>query len=161
LRFSAETRNIGTGDLVLGNPATNSLFVWAQCHGHYHFERYMQYDLLTTNGDVAAAGRKIGFCVMETTRWSPTANPTQKYTCQNQGLQAGWADTYCDTIACQYIDITGVPAGDYILRMTINPDNLIPESNYDNNTIQVLVSIPPPTCSQLPGNDDFTNAIPL
>jgi hypothetical protein len=159
LRFNAETRNIGSGDLVLGNPATNSLFVFAQCHAHYHFEHYMQYDLMTLNGDVAAAGRKIGFCVMETTRWLPTANPTQKYTCVNQGLQVGWADTYGDTIACQYIDITGVAAGDYVIRMTINPDNLIPESDYNNNTIQIPVTIPPASCTSTPTNDAFTNGL--
>ena len=39
LRFNAETRNVGAGDLILGDPHTNSLFVWANCHGHFHFER--------------------------------------------------------------------------------------------------------------------------
>src|SRR5262249_13254561 len=90
---------------------------------------------------------------------SPTANPTQKYTCGNQGLQAGWADTYNDTIACQYIDITGVAAGDYLIQMTIKPDNLIPESNYANNMIQIPFTIPPASCTSSPTNDNFTNGL--
>src|SRR2546423_6362591 len=32
LAFTSQTRNVGAADLVLGNPATNSLFVFDPCH---------------------------------------------------------------------------------------------------------------------------------
>jgi lysyl oxidase len=159
MRFDNETRNIGSGDLVLGNPANNPLFVYASCHGHYHFEQYMQYDLIDTNGNVAAAGHKVGFCLLDVGRWSPTANPSSKYNCTSQGIQSGWFDVYTTNLACQYIDITGVPPGNYLLQMVVNPDNLIAEANYENNLVQIPITIPPATCATVPPNDLFANAI--
>ena len=158
LSFTTETRNIGAGDLVLGDPSTNSLFHWAACHGHYHFEEFANYDLLDTNGNVVASGHKVGFCLLDDHPWSATANPQAKYNCAYQGIQSGWADVYQAGLPCQYIDVTGVPAGDYVLRMVVNPDNLLVESDTNNNTTLVPVSIPPVNCVSAPANDNFTNA---
>jgi hypothetical protein len=161
LSFSTETRNIGSGDLVMGNPATNTLFTWASCHQHYHFEQFANYDLLDTNGNVVAIGHKVGFCLEDVKMWSPTANPSVKYNCNFQGIQKGWADVYAAGLPCQYIDITGVPAGDYVLRLIVNPDNLLPESNTANNTTLVPVTIPPTSCpsGSEPANDNFAAPI--
>jgi hypothetical protein len=162
LVFDAETRNIGSGDLVLGDPSTNALFVYASCHGHWHFEQFAQYDLLGTNGNIVATGHKVGFCLGDVNPWSPTAKP-KRFDCalgnKNQGIQVGWADVYTEDLACQYIDITGVPAGDYILELIVNPDNLIAESNTGNNTTLVPISIPAATCVSVPTNDSFANPI--
>ncbi|MEY2428068.1 MAG: hypothetical protein QOJ40_953 [Verrucomicrobiota bacterium] len=163
--FNAETRNIGSGDLVVGNPATNSLFRWATCHQHYHFEQFGEYNLLDTNGNVVATGHKVGFCMTDDHPWSPTANQSAKYDCNYQGIQAGWADVYGASYAsgaplpCQYIDVTSVPPGSYIIQMTINPDNLITEANTANNTTLVPFSIGPPSCVSAPINDNFANAV--
>src|ERR1043165_5747163 len=54
LRFTTETRNQGTADIYLGNPATNPQFVYAPCHGHYHFNNYAHYGLLDSNGQEVA-----------------------------------------------------------------------------------------------------------
>jgi hypothetical protein len=159
LNFNTETRNIGAGDLYLGNPATNSLFVWASCHGHYHFEQFADYELLDGNGNTVAGGHKIGFCVLDDHAWSPTANPQAKYDCWNQGIQSGWADVYVAGLPCQYIDITGITPGNYTLKMTINPNGLIAESNTNNNTTLVPVTIPPDYCLVGPFNDNFANGL--
>ena len=159
LTFNAELRNIGAGDLVIGDPSTNSLFQWASCHGHYHFEEFAQYSLLDTNGNTVAVGHKVGFCLSDDRVWSPTANPSAKYNCAYQGIQAGWADVYEATLPCQYVDITGVPPGNYILRMALNPAGLIAEANTNNNVTLVPVTIPPATCVSVPVNDNFANAI--
>src|ERR1043166_1349564 len=159
LNFNTETRNMGAGDLYLGNPATNSLFVWASCHGHYHFERFADYELLDGNGNVVASGHKVGFCVLDDHAWSPTANPQAKYDCWNQGIQPGWADVYVAGLPCQYIDITGITPGNYTLQMTINPDGLIAESNTNNNTTLVPVNIPPDYCLVGPFNDNLANGL--
>ncbi len=121
LYFSTETRNVGAGDLVMGDPATNPLFHFASCHGHYHFEEFAVYDLLDGNGNKIASSHKVGFCLLDVHPWSPTANPQAKYDCNNQGIQAGWADVYPAGLPCQYIDITGVPSGEYVLRLEVNP----------------------------------------
>src|SRR5439155_11927 len=108
LRFSTETRNQGTADIFLGNPASNPLFVWAPCHGHYHFNNYASYRLLDSNGQSAATGLKIGFCLLDSIRWSPSAPSSARYTCSNQGIQRGWGDLYDSTLDGQWIDITTV-----------------------------------------------------
>jgi len=161
LNFTTETRNIGAGDLMLGNPATNTLFHWASCHGHYHFEEFANYDLLDTNGNVMAYGHKVGFCLLDDHAWSPTASPQAKYDCWNQGIQAGWADVYAAGLPCQYIDVTGVPGGNYTLRLTVNPDGLIAESDTNNNVTLVPVTIPKADqiCLLGPFNDNFSTGM--
>ena len=167
LRFNFETRNIGKGDLVLGKPAENPLFRFASCHGHYHFEAFAQTTLLDTNynpvilGRGVVAGRKIGFCILDFVRWSPTAEAARKYDCKNMGLQAGWSDVYEEDLECQFVDITGVPPGSYLLQLTVNPDGLLTEADLANNTAYVPVNISPTNCNTPPANDAFTNAVTI
>jgi hypothetical protein len=174
LRFNMETRNIGQADLVLGIPLTNSLFRFATCHAHYHFEAFAQYVLLHTNLNPVmldtnvVAGRKTGFCVLDFFPWRPGAPTTKKYDCavtpaaltnSLQGIQAGWADVYTSDLDCQFIDITGVPSGNYKLLVAVNPDNVLLETDYNNNSTIVDVFIPPEGCTTAPPNDAFTGAI--
>jgi hypothetical protein len=159
LSFSTETRNIGAGDLIMGDPATNSLFYWATCHQHYHFESFAEYNLLDLSNNIVATGHKVGFCLEDVHSWAPGANPEKKYNCTYQGIQSGWADVYAAGLPCQYIDITSVPPGNYVLQLIVNPDNLIQEANTANNETRVPVTIPPTDCLSAPPNDDFTNAL--
>src|SRR5439155_1220797 len=154
LRFSTETRNQGTADIFLGNPASNPLFVWAPCHGHYHFNNYASYRLLDSNGQSAATGLKIGFCLLDSIRWSPSAPSSARYTCSNQGIQRGWGDLYDSTLDGQWIDITDVPDGNYTLELEVNPLHILPESDYSNNITRVAVAIG----SATPANNNFVNA---
>jgi hypothetical protein len=145
LRFSLRTRNVGAGDLVLGDPGcppcaanpgapcTNPLYVCAPAHGHPHFAGYADAELVRADDGVAALGRKIGFCVLDSECSTP------KYTCSFQGLSAGCADVYPSTLPCQYIDLTGVElaAGSYRLRVTVDPEQRIVEADEANNTIEL------------------------
>ena len=154
LRFSSEMRNQGAADLYLGNPATNPQFEWAPCHGHYHFGDYANYRLLDSAGREAARGLKVGFCLLDTVRWDPNASSQPRYTCSDQGIQKGWADIYDSTLDGQWIDITGLPDGNYTLEIAVNPQRAIIESNYDNNITRIPVSIG----SVRPANDNFASA---
>jgi hypothetical protein len=142
LRFSTETRNVGTADLVLGSPASNPSFVWGSCHGHYHFNSFAAYRLLNTAGQVVRTGNKVGFCLMDITRNSSTANPSARYNCSNQGIQAGWADVYSSNLTGQWIVITGLASGSYILEVEVDPMGYITEANETNNITRVNVTIP-------------------
>ena len=49
LRFTAGIANVGAADLFIGNPddyAASGFFVYAPCHGHYHFKNYARYELV-------------------------------------------------------------------------------------------------------------------
>ena len=143
LRFDVATPNIGTADLVLGDPRSNTnIFEFSPCHGHYHFTGYASYELLTTNDSSVITGRKQAFCLEDFARYSITAGPA-KFTCSYQGISVGWQDIYGSYLDCQWLDITGVLPGDYVLRVTINPEQRLIESNYSNNTATATVRIAP------------------
>ena len=157
MRFDVSAANIGTADLFLGDPAANpDLFAKSPCHGHYHFSGYASYELMNASGEVLITGRKQAFCLEDFERYSPTAG-SAKYTCQYQGISVGWADTYGSYLDGQWLDVTGIPPGNYQLRVTINPYNVygksvpgwtlaaataMTESSYGNNIAQLPVTIP-------------------
>ena len=141
LRFSTESRNIGGGNVVMGRPEGNPNFEFQECHGHYHFKGFAAYTLRDLDGAIVAQGRKVSFCLEDVSQWDPQAPFDAKFDCENQGIQAGWSDIYDGGLPGQWIDITGLPAGDYELEITINPEHLIPEADYTNNTTIVPVTI--------------------
>ena len=141
LRFDVATPNIGSADLVLGDPSLSPLFVFSACHRHFHFSGYALYELLDASGATVLTGRKQAFCLEDFLPWDPGAGAAQ-FTCGNQGISVGWQDIYASHLDCQWLDVTGVPRGQYQLRVTINPDLLLTESDYGNNVATVPVKIP-------------------
>lgn len=185
LRFTVMTPNIGDTDIALGDPnehvaAGDGLYEFASCHRHFHFRHYATYQLVDpATGHVWRAAKR-GFCMLDTDPnpaylGQPPRQP-QFRSCGavgipgNQGISAGWADTYRYFLAGQYFVLDGgdgqpeVPPGDYIIRITVNPgfvpapgestafaspDPLHPgvyhqlfESNYENNVGEFAVTIP-------------------
>lgn len=138
LRFTTVTANLGTGDLYFGPPEQNPLFEFSACHGHYHFSGYADYELVDGNG-VVVSGHKQAFCLLDTLQVTPGA-PGPYYTCANQGIGAGWADSYANFLPCQWIDITDVTPGVYTLRVRVNPTMTFEESDYSNNTLDLPVT---------------------
>lgn len=141
LRFSTETRNVGTADLVLRSPVNNPLFTYAPCHGHYHFNNFAEYRLLDAAGQPAAVGQKVGFCLEDVSRWDSTANSNPQYDCDYQGIQAGWSDIYSRNLPGQWVDITDVPAGTYVLEIRLDTANRIAEADETNNVARAQVVI--------------------
>jgi len=156
LAFSTQTANIGGSDIVLGDPTTTPGFEFASCHGHFHFEGYADYQLLDGAGAVAATGHKQAFCLLDSEPVGiPGAPTTPRFHCGFQGIQRGWSDVYGSGLDCQWVDITDVAEGDYTLRIRINPDHVIQEADFTNNTADIPVHIGTPavldplaSCSQ-------------
>jgi hypothetical protein len=138
LRFSTVTANQGTGDLYLGNPEGNPLFEFSACHGHHHFLGYALYELVDGNGTLVT-GNKQAFCLLDSVQVEP-GSPGPKYTCELQGISAGWADSYPYFLPCQWLDITGLTPGEYTLRVSVNPDQILPETDYGNNVLSIPVT---------------------
>jgi hypothetical protein len=97
---------------------------------------------------VVVTGSKQGFCLED----FGCAHP--QYDCGNQGITVGCVDVYSAGLPCQYVDITdaNLPDGDYTLRVTQDPQNVIAEANESNNVATATVHLgppsipPPPTC---------------
>jgi hypothetical protein len=147
LRFATATPNIGSADVFLGAPQDHpELFVFSPCHQHYHLDGYASYELLDSTGQLVLRGRKQAFCLMDENQYSPDAGP-RKYDCTNQGISVGWEDVYGSDLDCQWLDVTQVPPGNYLLRITVNPQRadgtyLLSESDHSNNVAVVPVTIP-------------------
>jgi len=160
LIFNTETRNIGDADIRLGNPAQNTNYVYALCHRHYHFTDFADYQLVNSSGQTVAIGLKAGFCLLDSIRWQVGAPVSEKYDCSFQGIQRGWADVYHRDLSCQWVDITGLPAGIYRLVIEVNPAGRLPERTRTNNLTQLSVYIDD-ACTGSPTNDSFADAVTI
>ena len=72
------------------------------------------------------------------------------------GISPGVGDYYASQLTDQWVDITGVAPGPVTLRATMNPDQVIIESDYTNNTLEETRTIPgalaTPTTANVPAN---------
>ena len=143
LRFDASIANVGAGDLRIGDPSSRpGLFHFSPCHGHYHMNGFSTYQLLNSSGIEVRRSRKQGFCLRDDRPFLPDAPASKGFDCDRQGITRGWQDVYDKSLDCQFLDVTGVPPGRYNLKVTVNPDQLLRESNYGNNSVTVVVRIP-------------------
>lgn len=185
LRFSVTTPNIGQGDVYVGSPLAHmdpngdgdfadqdGLFEFASCHAHFHFQHYATYALIDANGHEWRAAKQ-GFCMLDTDPYNTkTGDGGWQYrNCGstdhdgNQGVTAGWADTYVFKLGGQYFVLDGgdgqaeVPPGTYTIRVVVNPPfapvagepcpvtdpqgmcHQFAESNYANNVGEATVQI--------------------
>jgi hypothetical protein len=57
------------------------------------------------------------------------------------GISVGWADVYNWYLADQYIEVSGVPDGYYVLETLADPEDTIVELDDDDNASSVLIEI--------------------
>lgn len=140
LKFSLQTPNEGEGDFWVGDINDSELFEFDTCENSQTFDGYARFMLLDDQDKVVAEGHKEAFCLMDYQRM-PGTEGGATYHCGYQGIASGWSDIYSYYLECQWIDITDVEPGDYTLRVEVNFDDLIAESDYDNNSAEVSVTL--------------------
>lgn len=129
-------------------------FTYHAAHGHIHFDDWTIFRLRQVLpgggvGPVVGTGEKTSFCILEIHAYNSSApghNTAPSYSScgQIQGLRPGWADVYGSSLTGQYIELTGIPDGVYWLEGVVDPNNLVLESNPNNNTVRIQVAIGTP-----------------
>jgi hypothetical protein len=117
-------------------------------HDHWHIQRVASYELYPVAGTAQAVARssKVGFCFYDTRRYRPSlpgAPSSRRYGSAGcgtrtartlrHGISVGWADRYGSELAFQAIDVSGLPAGDYYLKVTADPNGDFLELSEPNN----------------------------
>ena len=145
LRVSTRVENVGEADLLLGSPDDTTAPTTSTCGGEPRFSAFLRYELVDSTGpqlrqDMAAR--------CSTPASSQLSLP---FDCDYQGLWSGFSQTYGPAPfgsepaeECEWLDITDLLPGDYTLRVTVNPDGVLPERNRGNNTpVELPIVIPP------------------
>ena len=125
-------------------------------HRHWHLDDFVRYELRSLDGRVAARDRKSGFCLID--RWGLArrvrgirpALPRFVGDCATlqpdalrveQGSSVGYTDRYPAFFHGQDLELTGLPAGRYLLVQTANPERRLREVDYSNNAASLLVRL--------------------
>jgi len=128
-------------------------------HQHYHYNNFAQSNLWLAGSmgqrlgpAPVRTGRKVGFCVedevLDPNKWGRPGVGPRTYRAPDclftafsdtnfnyliQGVTKGWADIYEWFLPGQYLEVTGVPDGDYVLETIFDPDDKILESDDVND----------------------------
>lgn len=138
-------------------------------HAHFHYKNFGQAFLYQLHPDgtleKVRESRKNGFCMIdvENTRFGldddglphkgeaartyyfPRCNaPTERDrhgTYMVNGISVGWADVYNWFLADQYIEISGVPDGLYVIETMANPIRTVHEATFDDNAARATIRL--------------------
>jgi Lysyl oxidase len=131
-------------------------FVRLADHAHWHLIGFERYELRSAvTGRLVARDRKSGFCVgnrytvIDGAPLTPRSGQFDENCGKNrpglltvaEGLSPGWADDYKANLEGQFIDITSVPAGRYLLVHRTNVDGDVREASRGNDSASALLSL--------------------
>jgi hypothetical protein len=140
-------------------PSSATMFYSGDGHDHWHVKDAARYKLRQLGGSgQVREGVKEGFCFYEVWPYNltlPGAPESKHYregnTCGGSeheearqvkmGLSVGWTDIYSYALPFQWIDITGLPSGTYVLRTVVDPANQFKESRQANNYTWVKIEL--------------------
>jgi hypothetical protein len=157
VKFNTDIFNQGTTTFAPPNPPTErpDLYEWASCHGHFHIAALSEFYLIDPKtGKKLVRGLKRSYCAVDHAIIEPGPNApcTAQSTCAEQGISRGWVDVYSSELDCQFLDVTDVPSGHYIIRQCVNPERKFYETSMENNCIDTPYFLPPkPKATNPPG----------
>jgi len=151
------TQNIYQSDgSIVASPTATSLVWGGDGHNHWHVVDLEGADLVPEGGGPVLASAKHGFHAADGAAWNltlPSAPQSKVYkacfsrSCQigalavREGISVGWMDTYAFLLVNQWIDITGIPDGTYVLTLSADPNHYFTEASTANNTATARLSI--------------------
>ena len=138
------------------HPTNATMFYDGDGHRHWHVRDLQEWTLVHATADpnaeasVLRSGAKSGFCFWDNYPYPGTGSKAYLGTAECQmrpdgsipmGLSVGWGDEYPSTIAGQYIDITGLALGDYIVTLRADQRTEFVESSESNNSACARIRI--------------------
>jgi len=161
MRVNQRIYKVGGGHITLPTRATlHFTDVGAYFGGSYwKVHQLAHFDLLRVRkdgslGPVVRTSPKLNYCLRDLERTRPgRRSPSYRhYPGCNQdpyihrdtlGTSVGWSDIYPAAYSKQWINVAGL-RGCFVYRMTVDPKEVLFESNEDDNTSQVRVRLPYP-----------------
>jgi Lysyl oxidase len=136
----------------------------ADGHDHWHVQGVTVYEAWKeSDPDTIRRGAKTGICFLDSEPWNLSIRGARRapyyrgHGCGTRGsvnihagLSVGWADNYPWSFAFQWIDITGLPGGTYMVRTTVDIQNHYDESVETDNCVWARIRIPHPGTSRQP-----------
>jgi Lysyl oxidase len=144
-----------TGSIAVRMPLR---YVRSETHAHWHLLGFERYELRrAVDGRVVAPDKKTGFCLGDrydaNSRVRIENEPEEPVWTQEcgrgspellavaEGISPGYGDDYVPRLEGQFVDVTRVPPGRYLLVHRANPDRALRESDYANNAASVLLQL--------------------
>jgi hypothetical protein len=138
-------------------PVGELRYVVAETHQHWHLLPFDDYELRRGDGtgEVVRAF-KSGFCLGDRYRerrvapLEAAAAPYYTGDCGRgersllsirQGISTGYGDIYVPNLEGQWLDVTGLPAGEYVLAHVVNAGRRLRESEYGNNAASLRIRL--------------------
>ena len=136
-----------------------------EAHGHFHYREFAQARLWKADAHgkkVGSApvrvGNKVSFCIIDVKidAWAQDGDVPRRYGVPRclfptefdeefsyivSGISRGWADIYNWFLPDQYLEVSGLPDGDYIVESIADPANGILESDETNNCFGNLIRL--------------------
>ncbi len=134
-------------------------------HAHFHYKNFAQSRLWRSNqsgtrlgSEPVVEGKKNGFCMIDVenvgfgkkgdaarTYYFPRCNaPTETEgsdVYMVNGISVGWADVYNWFLADQYLEVSGLEDGYYLLETVTDPAKTVEESNERDNVVSILIEL--------------------
>jgi hypothetical protein len=132
-------------------------FVVSETHRHWHLLGFETYELRTVAGHALERDHKTGFCLGDRYDASMSTQlpgePARAFWTQEcgrgqterrrilEGISPGFGDDYVPLLEGQYVDVTGLAPGRYVLVHRVNSNRDIRESGYANNAASALLEL--------------------
>jgi glucose/arabinose dehydrogenase len=164
-RPGLETGTMDGDQLIERDPAPQAVvpgaakfrYVVSPDHRHWHLLGFDRYELRRAGRSAPAVrDRKTGFCLGDrypaTRRRLPAAPPSPVYTGRcgldepellsiQEGISVGYGDNYQATLEGQYLPLTSLRAGRYVLVHRVNAARGLRELDYTNNAASLLLDL--------------------
>jgi hypothetical protein len=154
------------GDLLVDQEIANPDATWTTVptdfrmyfagdgHNHWHLRDLETYELQNSAATLQRTSDKHGFCFFDDIGFNlalpgaPESAIHAKTDCGKAsdtslrvGLSIGWSDRYASNLLDQFIDITGLPPGEYTLTATVDAQGFLSERCEGNNTTTAILRI--------------------